>query len=313
MDISSWRDTWGRIKWKKDPEDKILQEIKDFYRAGVDFNMEDLYCGGKTPLMYAAEDSTPKVIDLLVGGGANPNLADNDNWTALHYATRGAKIKNVKCCLEHASKNCVNKKDVFHSTALHTAIHKNYVEIAKLLIESGATDNFGAPDKKITFDEYAPTLDEYKPVLHFASTFGRVRIIRALIDAGFDINIRRRFDGTTALHWAAAGGCVKVITELLECPNIDINAQDKEGWTALHVASNLDRIKAVKALIEHGIDVNIKNRGRKTALDIAHKQKIVDIIRDSKQIRDNYLAVQNQPKTVARRRVKKVNNDRQYQ
>ena len=126
----AWENTWGRINWEKDPEDKILQKIKDFYYAGVDFNAE---YKGVTPIMYAAACSSVKVIDLLIEGGANPNLTDDNGNTVLHRAARSDKLENVEYLVERCPKNFVNKKNNEGKTALDWARDQEKTEIADYL------------------------------------------------------------------------------------------------------------------------------------------------------------------------------------
>ena len=104
MDITKWDDTWGTINWEEDTEDEIIQKIKDFYYAGVDFNMRrkvKVFPGvGYRPkdieditiLMDAAQYSTPKVIEWLIDGGADMNLrTDMGGHMALDFAAEAGK------------------------------------------------------------------------------------------------------------------------------------------------------------------------------------------------------------------------------
>jgi ankyrin repeat protein len=50
---------------------------------------------------------------------------------------------------------------------------------------------------------------------------------------------------------------------------LSLNAKDFYGWTALMKAAYRGYIKIVKALVENGANVNVKNKGGLTASDIA--------------------------------------------
>ena len=106
MDINNWKDTWGTVDWEHDPEDTIKQKITDLYNAGVDFNMENAHDGNKMPLAYAARYSTPKIIDLLIGGGANPNF---DELEKVMTSIDADKAENLKCLLNHGTRDFVSK------------------------------------------------------------------------------------------------------------------------------------------------------------------------------------------------------------
>ena len=43
----------------------------------------------RTPLMWAAYNGRRTVVEYLVGRGADPNLTDDDGWTAADLARRG--------------------------------------------------------------------------------------------------------------------------------------------------------------------------------------------------------------------------------
>ena len=53
----------------------------------------------------------------------------------------------------------------------------------------------------------------------------------------------------------------------------DINAKDKSGNTALMIASKDMNLEMVKYLVEHGADVNAKNAEGKTALYFVYKEE----------------------------------------
>ena len=47
-------------------------------------------------MFYAAREGHVEVCHLLVEGGANPDMVDNNEQTPLYYAVRGGKIETVK-------------------------------------------------------------------------------------------------------------------------------------------------------------------------------------------------------------------------
>jgi ankyrin repeat protein len=101
------------------------------------------------------------------------------------------------------------------STALHGACYWGSVEAARVLLEHGADANAVTTDSFLqirplgcavaTPDVPNPSQDE-SVVL---------RLVDLLLDAGADVNARRR-DGMTALHSAAYRGHLRVIRRLLE-------------------------------------------------------------------------------------------------
>ena len=53
----------------------------------------------------------------------------------------------------------------------------------------------------------------------------------------------------------------------------DVNRQDNEGITPLMEAASIRSSELVRLLLEHGADANIKDRGGRTAMDIARKKR----------------------------------------
>ena len=192
MDINSWNDTWGRIDWEKDPEDKIKQKITEFYHAGVDFNMGGKYdrCMAR-PLDFAAQYSTVGVIDLLIDGGADITLVGEEGWTVLHSACFGGKMENLKYLVEHGPSDkaiFINKPDADGDTVLLWMAKYGGPEKVQALIEAGADVN--KQDKRGC------------TALLWAAYNDHIETVKVLVEAGADVNIKDD-DGKTALDVAA--------------------------------------------------------------------------------------------------------------
>ena len=86
-------------------------------------------------------------------------------------------------------------------------------------------------------------------------------------------------DGTTIFHGAAVNGRLQVMEAI---NNIDPHMKDRvntSNYTSLMEASSYDQVACVKWLLDHDVDVNIKNVYGKTILDFASTQEIKDIIK----------------------------------
>ena len=179
-------------------------------------------------------------------------------------------------------------------TPLQTALHYGWGEVADLLIERGAELDpktaairleralrRDAPDTVLRLLAAVDLESLAFAPLHEAAAHGRLRVVEALLDAGFDANLdttlghawpvmpgerRLRGSGTgpmkplKPLHMAARHEFAEVAALLIE-RGADVNAQDGHGrWTPLHYAllDGLRRpgLQTANLLIDHGADVN---------------------------------------------------------
>jgi hypothetical protein len=149
----------------------------------------------------------------------------------------------------------------FGQTALHVAAFSSEnAEAAKVLTE------FNAPINART--KYGNT------PLHFADS---VEMIEFLLSRGADVRLRNT-DGETALHIAAYGGRPDIVRALINA-GANVNALDKKHfWSPLHLAANprlyysvpLSSYKStIGVLIENGADPTLLDRNGKTAMQLA--------------------------------------------
>ncbi len=186
----------------------------------------------KTRLYLAA------VAALLVSastvGAATSELAD---------AAMARNALGIRSLLQ--KKADVNAPQVDGTTALHWAVRYDDLDMADLLIRSGAHVS-NANREGVT-------------PLQLAAMNGSASMIDKLLKAGADANAALTPSGDTALMMAARTGTPEAITVLLEA-GANVNA--KESWggtTALMWAASEQHAAAVKLLLDHGADVNARS------------------------------------------------------
>ena len=96
-------------------------------------------------IVASLENPAVKIAKWLFRAGADTNIRDKANNTALHFAAYGGMSKLVKCMLEHGAE--VNVQNREGRTPMHNALAMGYVKVASMLLDAGANldtkDMFG--------------------------------------------------------------------------------------------------------------------------------------------------------------------------
>ena len=95
-------------------------------------------------------------------------------------------------------------------------------------------------------------------------------MITALLQAGADVNSRRRY-GHTALFWASYRGNKNSVKLLLAQPGIKLDETDVDGDTALMAAAEHGHAEIVEMLLKAGANVSITDKRGETATTLAQK------------------------------------------
>lgn len=97
--------------------------------------------------------------------------------------------------------------------------------------------------------------------LHVAVAQGSVPLAKILISHGADLEAPSEDRGARALHMAANFGDVEMLGFLLDA-GADIEAQDQSGQTPLLVATGINRLNAVKALLDRNANIEAREPGK---------------------------------------------------
>jgi ankyrin repeat protein len=109
-------------------------------------------------------------------------------------------------------------------------------------------------------------------VLTFAASNNRKEVAELLLDRGAEIEGRDE-QGLTPLHAAARAGGVEAAALLLD-RKADVNARNKAGATPLHLAAFEEKVDAMKLLLDRRADINAKTTdGKATPLKVAIQAK----------------------------------------
>jgi len=252
-------------------------------------------------LVEAAKTRNSAAAAALLQKKIDPNIAEPDGTTALHWAVRYDDVALVERLIKAGAKaNATNRYGVtpialacesgsgavveqllkagvspdatgpLGETALHTCAHAGNVEAARALLARGAKVDAGDSWRGQT-------------PLMWAAAQGHAAMVRVLVEAGADVHTRSTVvtwerqrtaeprekwlppGGFTALLLAARAGCVDCVNVLAKS-GADINEIDPENHTALVLALMNGEFDVAGALIDAGIDINIADNVGRTAL-----------------------------------------------
>jgi len=94
---------------------------------------------GETPLIMAASEKDPRIVELLIQQGASVNATRYDGRTALFEAIESGSIANAKILIENGAD--VNWDKYNDLTPLMYAIERENLNMVVLLVEHGADVN----------------------------------------------------------------------------------------------------------------------------------------------------------------------------
>ena len=126
---------------ESDDEERAMM-LELFLKAKVPINHQD--SKGWTAVKIATRRNLKKCVKILLEHGADPDIADNEQYTALHNAAGNPEM--MKLLLTKAKD--VNSQNEDDETPLYVAIGRGKVESALALLEHGADPNIANNESK---------------------------------------------------------------------------------------------------------------------------------------------------------------------
>ncbi|XP_078450252.1 protein phosphatase 1 regulatory subunit 12A-like isoform X4 [Lampetra planeri] len=218
-------------------------EVLSLIERGADINYANV--DGLSALHQACIDENFDMVKFLVERDANINQADNEGWTPLHAAASCGYIDIAKYLIAHgANVAAVNSEselplDITEDEALEDMLQE---ELSKHGVDQDAARK------------------EEEQVM--------MRDARQWLNSGRIDEVRHPKSGGTALHVAAAKGYIDVIKLLLQA-GFDVNVRDNDGWTPLHAAAHWGKDEACRVLVENFCNMEALNKVGQTAFDVS--------------------------------------------
>ncbi|XP_065843010.1 death-associated protein kinase 1-like isoform X2 [Oscarella lobularis] len=164
------------------------------------------------------------------------------------------------------------KPDSLEVKQLLYALSRGNVEVAELMISSGASVNVQAMPYKRT-----PLMAACKSITAVKFLIGKGSIVAA-----------RDLNGNTALHEAARENSLEISSILLDHGAL-VDAENEDGKTPLRIAVEIGSHLLAKLFLDCGCSINIKDKDGNTAFSLAcykRQSKIVQSMLDSKRVFD---------------------------
>lgn len=218
-------------------------EVLKLLHRGADINYANV--DGLTALHQACIDDNVDMVKFLVENGANINQPDNEGWIPLHAAASCGYLDIAEFLIgQGAHVGAVNSEG---DTPLDIAEEEAMEELLQNEVNRQGVDIEAARK------------EEERIMLRDA---------RQWLNSGHINDVRHAKSGGTALHVAAAKGYTEVLKLLIQA-GYDVNIKDYDGWTPLHAAAHWGKEEACRILVDNLCDMDMVNKVGQTAFDVA--------------------------------------------
>lgn len=216
---------------------RVVQTLSEF---GANFTIATAR-NGYTPLHFAVHLEREDIVKIL-SKGVDTLIADHDGETPLMWAARGGNARLVEIMM--ADRETFDEDSPDGCVALRLASFHGRDEAVDALLKGVNKD--------------ALDCDGERPLI-WAVAGGHLPMVKALVAAGFNVNVRRGSDGCAPLHLAAGGGHDGILFTLLRAGTYK-DILDNKGTTPLLWATAEGHLTMVRGLLAAGANCNIRSK-----------------------------------------------------
>lgn len=282
-------------KGGSDPGDRLvnasstgnLQEVRELLEANP--GKINHKRAGKTALHVACHQGRTEIVKFLVNKGADKDVKDEQDYSALHHAAYGDKSGQTVITMLNTGTNVNVSDNKNKSTPLHLAVNQGNDAGVKALLSSRHCDvncqdlagdtplhdsiskeKNGIMDLILNNQRLDITVSNgrgFNP-LHQACMKGNKYAVEKIASKFPGLIEIPKEDGFTALHLAAFNNHTEIARVLLLSGHCDINLRNRKKQTALSLAVSEAYTSMIELLIEHGADVNAADEDGDTPLHL---------------------------------------------
>ncbi|KAF7712259.1 Uncharacterized protein PECH_003756 [Penicillium ucsense] len=255
-------------------------------------------------IIIAADQGRLDIVTKLLDGGTDPNTSDTIGTTALHNAAKQGHWHIARLLLERKASS--ELRDGHDKTAIDYAIQAGHRKVVHLLLECDPGPRTGRElclaarcghldIVQDLLDHGAPTL---APVnrstpLHVAAMQGHHEICDVLLahDKRLNRSIWERMTGPklavdsrgalgrTPFSWAVTKNHTRTVEVFLQhYPSLVGSFDHKSKMLCFFEAIEAKNVEMVRAFLDHGVDVEMKNEYRQRPLHRAVAAGSIEII-----------------------------------
>jgi len=240
-----------------------------------------------SPLMYAVQEESIPIIELLIDYGADINFMLHGGISPLIRAIQKNSLPIVELLLRHGAK--VNITDgLWEYSSLVYAIEEESLPIAKLLIEHGANVNYGRgtllrsaikhqslPMLKLLLENGAKVNEI--AIIMYVIRLGNLEVFKYLYNYSTNINFNDRYDSNSLIKSIDKSGKTDIFEYLVKH-----NMNDVSDKIVKNIIFN-NQMDLLKILIDNNFNVNFRDDEGNTLLVYAIKncnKSMVDYLID---------------------------------
>jgi ankyrin repeat protein len=258
-----------------------LDNMALLMKAGADVNRATLK--GFTPLFFAIKSKEPKAAQALLDAGADRSHTAADGTSAVQLAVYQRRFELARQLVGMGVD--LKAWDRNGEQLLHAATAAGDEAFVDLLLAKGADPNaLTGPSRveKRRERNQGGVLPKEAPVtpLLIAAREGSDSLMRRLVGAGARPDFRAE-DGVNVLLAAASSRKTPALQYALQISG-DVNAVSEGGQSALHIVagrwSGPEAVTMIRALVERGARLDLKNGRGMTPQDVATRNGEADVV-----------------------------------
>ena len=269
---------------------------------GADPRLQDRE--GGTAMLRAVNRGAKQALETMMSYPIDLQCADEDGQSLLHGAARNGYHEIARLLMEDRTSLekglSPNIRDKFDMTPLHDASQRGELAVLSVLLEKGAdpsaVDRFGRTPFTVAWQYGRPNimsvlaasghgqqpsedLDETQlPVWSMARRGLTLLVAEAIKIRMHDLHVPEPYTENSALHCAVEASEPDILYMLLETRNLPVNKPNHFQRTPLHAAALVGDLLATNILIDHGANLDMKDRWNDEAIVLAQANQHLEIM-----------------------------------